>query len=61
MSTEPNLEFPNTITNNTWTTNEIDLFNFTFYKQPGLLVPIPENGKPIDFFFMLFGEDFLNL
>jgi len=52
MSTEQNLEFPNTITtNNTRTTNEIDLSNFTFDKQPGLLVPIPKNGKPIDFFF----------
>jgi hypothetical protein len=52
MSIEPNFEFPETITtNNTWTTNEIDLFNFKFDKQSGLLVPVLENGKPIDFFF----------
>jgi len=63
MSTELNLEFPETITTNTntWTTNEIDFFNFTFDKQPGLLVPIPGNGKPIDFFFMLFDENFFDL
>jgi len=62
MSTESNLEFTDTITtNNTWTTNETDLFNFTFVKQPGLLVSVPENGKPIDFFFMCFDEDFYEL
>ena len=65
MATEPNIELPNTITtnntNDTWTTNEIDFFNFTYDKQPGLLVPIPENGKPIDFFSCCLMRIFLNL
>lgn len=60
MSNELNLEYPETITtNNTWTTNKIDFF--TFNKQPGLFVPISRNGKPIDFFFMLFDENLIEL
>lgn len=44
-----------------WFEEEIDMPDFSFTKHNELLVPIPGDGNPIDFFFLLFDEDFINL
>ncbi|KAE9521286.1 hypothetical protein AGLY_018305 [Aphis glycines] len=44
-----------------WFEEETDMPNFNFTKYNELLVPIPGDGSPIDFFFLLFDDDFINL
>lgn len=34
------------------------MYNFTLDKQPELLVPIPGEGKPINFLFLLYDQNF---
>jgi len=44
-----------------WFEEETDMPDFNFMKQNELLVPIPGDGNPIDFYFLLFDDDFINL
>lgn len=44
-----------------WLEEESDMPNFNFTKQNELLVSIPGNGNPIDYFFLLFDENFIQL
>lgn len=44
-----------------WIDEETDMNNFNFTKQNKLLVPIPGEGTPLDYFFLLFDECFIQL
>jgi hypothetical protein len=44
-----------------WQEEEIEMFNFPFIKKNELLVPIEGKHNPIDYFFMLFDDNFIKL